>query len=112
MTTEGWIFLVGFRIFDVGLLIVWLIWFFRLRHDDEPGSDDSGGGGGGPPRKPSGPTPSGGGLRDLLPRGRWRQTPMRLRSHRARARGWRRRQLPSPARVRRPRVPLPARTHR
>ena len=23
--------MVGFRVFDVGLLIVWLIWFFRLR---------------------------------------------------------------------------------
>ena len=22
--------MVGFRVFDVGLLIVWLIWFFRL----------------------------------------------------------------------------------
>ena len=31
MTTEGWIFMVGFRVFDVGLLVVWLIWFFRLR---------------------------------------------------------------------------------
>ena len=25
--------MVGFRVFDVGLLIVWLIWFFRLRDD-------------------------------------------------------------------------------
>ena len=35
MTTEGWIFMVGFRVFDVGLLVVWLIWFFRLRDDDD-----------------------------------------------------------------------------
>ena len=27
--------MVGFRIFDVGLLIVWLVWFFRLRDDDD-----------------------------------------------------------------------------
>ena len=26
--------MVGFRVFDVGLLIVWLVWFFRLRDDD------------------------------------------------------------------------------
>ena len=40
MTTEGWIFMVGFRVFDVGLLVVWLIWFFRLRDDgdDSPGT--------------------------------------------------------------------------
>ena len=27
--------MVGFRVFDVGLLIVWLVWFFRLRDDDD-----------------------------------------------------------------------------
>ena len=45
MTTEGWIFMVGFRVFDVGLLVVWLIWFFRLRDDgDDPPGEDGGGG--------------------------------------------------------------------
>ncbi|SEH13784.1 hypothetical protein [Thermoleophilum album] len=111
MTTEGWIFLVGFRIFDVGLLILWLIWFFRRRNDDEPGSEGSDGGGGGPPRGPRDPAPSDGGLRLLLPLGRWRQGRARVRSHRPRVRRGGRRALPSPARVRSPRVPLPTRTH-
>ena len=46
--------MVGFRVFDVGLLIVWLVWFFRLRDDgsDSPPEDDEGGGGGGPERTP------------------------------------------------------------
>jgi hypothetical protein len=40
MSTEGWIFMVGFRVFDVGLLVAWLIWFFRLRDDGgEPPPD-------------------------------------------------------------------------
>jgi hypothetical protein len=56
MTLEGWIFMVGLRVFDVGALIVWLIWFFRLRDDDdEDGHDDDSGGGRGkePPPQPS-----------------------------------------------------------
>lgn len=46
--------MVGFRVFDVGLLILWLVWFFRLRDDgsDTPPEDDEGGGGGGPERNP------------------------------------------------------------
>ena len=37
--------MVGFRVFDVGLLVVWLVWFFRLRDDGpEPPEDDDGGG--------------------------------------------------------------------
>ena len=78
MSTEGWIFMVGFRVFDVGLLIAWLIWFFHLREDgaDEP-PDEGGGGGGGDGRKP-GPRrgPGGGGLRlptGPWPAGRWRR---------------------------------------
>ena len=56
MTTEGWIFMVGFRVFDVGLLVVWLIWFFRLRDDDDDSRGDDGGGGEGPgPRPPRRP---------------------------------------------------------
>jgi hypothetical protein len=39
VTLEGWIFMVGLRVFDVGALIVWLVWFFKLRDDDD---DDSG----------------------------------------------------------------------
>ena len=37
MSTSGWIFMIGFRVLDVGLLVVWLVWFFRLRDDDEIG---------------------------------------------------------------------------
>ena len=40
ISTEGWIFMVGFRVFDVGLLILWLVWFFRLRDDDDDQTDD------------------------------------------------------------------------
>src|SRR3954463_11409455 len=57
--------MVGFRIFDVGLLVVWLVWFFRLR-DDDGGSDDDGPGGGGPDPRPR-EDPGGGGPR--RPRG-------------------------------------------
>lgn len=39
MTLEGWIFMVGLRVFDVGALIVWLVWFFKLREDDDDSSD-------------------------------------------------------------------------
>ena len=50
--------MVGFRVFDVGLLVAWLIWFFRLRDDgeDPPGED---GGGGEGPRSRSGPRRTG-----------------------------------------------------
>ena len=40
MTLEGWIFMVGLRVFDVGALVVWLVWFFRLRDDDDDDGDD------------------------------------------------------------------------
>jgi hypothetical protein len=109
VTTEGWIFMVGFRIFDVGLLIVWLVWFFRLRDDDDQSDDDGPGGGG----SDSGPRkgPGGGGLGRRLggiDQGRWRprdQHAPRLRTPR---RGRDRIPAPSPARVRRPRTPQPA----
>jgi hypothetical protein len=39
VSLEGWIFMVGLRVFDVGALIIWLVWFFRLRDDD---TDDDG----------------------------------------------------------------------
>ena len=40
--------MVGFRVFDVGLLILWLVWFFRLRDDEDDETGDDGPGGGGP----------------------------------------------------------------
>jgi hypothetical protein len=110
VTTEGWIFMVGFRIFDVGLLIVWLIWFFRLRDDDDDSRGDDGGGGGGPEPRPDGDGPKGGGIR--LPAGRW-GAGERIRDHRPSRRHLRPRGAeppvprPLPARVRRPIAPLP-----
>jgi hypothetical protein len=113
VSTEGWIFMVGFRLFDVGLLVLWLVWFFRLRDDGDDGPDDDGPGGGGSDGPPPGPGGGGGGLR--LPAGRFRPGP-RLRDHgrgrpRVARRGGRRSQpVPQPARVRRPVTPVP--THR
>ncbi len=111
MTTEAWIFMVGFRVFDVGLLIVWLVWFFRLRDDDDR-SDDDGPGGGGPDPGPDG-DPGGGGLG--RPLGRLRQGDWRNRGHRPprrpmRPRGAEPLTRPAPSRVRRPATPAP--THR
>jgi len=63
--------MIGFRVFDIGLLIVWLIWFFRLRDssdDDDDADEEDGGGGGGTPPKRGPRGPGGGGLR--LPDGR------------------------------------------
>ena len=45
MSPDGWILAFGFRVFYVGLLIVWLVWFFRLRDDDEDPPDDGDDGG-------------------------------------------------------------------
>jgi hypothetical protein len=109
VTTEGWIFMVGFRIFDVGLLVVWLVWFFRLRDDGEQPDDDGPGGGGKGPNPRKGP--GGGGLgRPLgrLEQGSWRNrgTPMPRRT--GRARGPEPLPSPAPSRIRRPRPPVPA----
>ena len=109
VSTESWIFMVGFRVFDVGLLVVWLIWFFHLRDDggDEP--PDEGGGGGGGSRGPERPAggPGGGGMPLLRP-GR---VPVGARArdgHRV-WRGAERRPAPArgplPARVRSPGAP-------
>ena len=63
VTLTGWIFMVGLRVFDIGALIVWLVWFFKLRddEDDEGGGGPGGGGGGGPdggpPLPDAGPWP-------------------------------------------------------
>ncbi|MBA3299560.1 MAG: hypothetical protein H0U24_05700, partial [Thermoleophilaceae bacterium] len=46
MSPDGWILAFGFRVFYVGLLIVWLVWFFRLSDDDEDPPDDGDDGGG------------------------------------------------------------------
>jgi hypothetical protein len=106
--------MVGFRVFDVGLLIVWLIWFFRLRDDDDDTRGDDGGGGEGPGPRPGKDGPGGDGIR--LPLGRYRLGRGRDRSHGGPPRPGRRRgqelplRRPLPSRVRRPRTPLP--THR
>src|SRR4051794_9695401 len=54
--------MVGLRVFDIGALVVWLVWFFKLRddEDDEGGGGPGGGGGGpdgGPPLPDAGPWP-------------------------------------------------------
>jgi hypothetical protein len=115
MSTEGWIFMVGFRVFDVGLLVAWLIWFLHLREDgsDEP-PDEGGGGGGGDGRRPGpGRGPGGGGLR--LPTGRWTGNRWRRRDGHApplRRPGRLGRPLPQPlpARVRSPARRTPSRS--
>jgi hypothetical protein len=101
--------MVGFRIFDVGLLIMWLVWFFRLRDDDDSSDDDGPGGGGKGPGPGHGP--GGGGLgRPLgkLQQGGWRNRGHRLPRRTGRFRGPERRPTPSPSRIRRPRPPVPA----
>jgi hypothetical protein len=107
VTTEGWIFMVGFRIFDVGMLIVWLVWFFRLRDDDDSTEDDGPGGGGHNPAPGKGP--GGGGLG--RPLGKLQQGAWRIRGHRrakrpGRVRGPSPQPVPSPTRVRRSRPPV------
>jgi hypothetical protein len=77
VTLEGWIFMVGLRVFDIGALIVWLVWFFRLRDDDD-GDDDNRRGDGGSPEPEPDPTGPGG-LRLPLPDAEpW---PVRRRDH-------------------------------
>jgi hypothetical protein len=102
--------MVGFRVFDVGLLILVMLWFFKLRDDDDDPDEDPGGGGGG--RGPHGgddPPKGGGGLRTELP-----SLKRRLRTHTTATSFKRRRGAegipqPLPTRVRRPATPTPAR---
>ena len=99
--------MIGFRVFDVGLLVLWLVWFFRLRDDDDDSTDDGPGGGGPGPTPDDGPG-GGGGLRRRLPQG------TRVRDHLTPRKVLRPRgtdALPRflPARVRRPHLPEPAR---
>jgi hypothetical protein len=96
--------MLGFRVFDVGLLVLWLVWFFRIREDSDP-PDDGGGDdhGGGPPLDP--PDPSGGGSLTLVLPGEVGQG-RRLRDDAAREKRQRKRgadpsRKPSPARTRR-----------
>lgn len=102
MTLEGWIFMVGLRVFDVGALIVWLVWFFRLRDgDDDDGEDFRGGSDDEPDPDPGGAPP---GLRiPLADAGPW---PVRRRDHRGgvdhRPEPQRRRGVPAPVPARAP----------
>jgi len=100
--------MVGFRVFDVGLLIVWLVWFFRLRDDDDPADDDGPGGGGPEPTPEDGP--GGGGLRlPLGPVVGGRRTRDHVKPPRfPRRRGTDPLPNPMPARVRQPRTPVPS----
>jgi hypothetical protein len=80
VSAESWIFVVGFRVFDVGLLVAWLVWFFHLRSEssdppDDEGRDDEGGG---PRLEP--PEPRGGGGLGLMEPGRVGAGP-RMRDH-------------------------------
>jgi hypothetical protein len=100
VTLEGWIFMIGLRVFDVGALIVWLVWFVRLRDDDDDSDDGRGGGGQAPePPKPRGP----GGLKLPLPDANpW---PARRRDHGGDLRpapATRRRGVPEPVPARAP----------
>jgi hypothetical protein len=106
--------MVGFRVFDVGLLLVWLVWFLRQRDDGDDPPEDSGGGGGETPDPKPKRGPGGGGLQ--LPLGRWAPAPRSLLERGPRP-GDRRRgpeppvRGPLPARVRVP-VFAPSRTPR
>jgi hypothetical protein len=99
MSLEGWIFMVGLRVFDVGGLIIWLVWFFRLRDDDD-GPDDDGPGGSGPEEPEAPDLGPAGGLPLPLPDARpW---PRRRRDHEGD-----REPAPVPRRTRSP-APVPA----
>jgi hypothetical protein len=91
VSAEGWIFMVGFRIFDVGLLLLWLVWFLRTRDDADPNDDGGDDPGGGPPLQP--PEPSGGGGIGLFAPGTI-PTGRRVRDHTRTPRPLRRRPVP------------------
>lgn len=112
MKLDGLVFLVGLRLFDVGALLVWLVWFFKLRDDDDDDPGDDFRGDGDPPEpEPSGPGGIGIPLPDADP---W---PTRRRGHGERSGATRparpRPVLPahSPARVRRSPLRAPSRVH-
>src|SRR5262245_15257523 len=93
--------MVGLRVFDVGALIVWLVWFFRLRDDDDDSDDGRGGEGREPdPEPPKGPS---GGLK--LPLADADPWPSRRRDHLgdlSPSPGTRRRGVPEPVPARAP----------
>jgi hypothetical protein len=94
VSAEGWIFVVGFRIFDVGLLVFWLVWFLRARNDGADPNDDGGDDhGGGPPVHP--PDPPGGGGIGLFGPGTLRAG-RRVRDHTRKPRPAHRRPVPVP----------------
>jgi hypothetical protein len=98
VSAQGWIFLVGLRVFDLGGMLIWLVWFFRHNGGTDDREDDGGGGGGGS-LPPDPPKPGGPGLDlPIADAGPW---PTRLRDH-----GSARRPAPSP------RVSPPAWPHR
>ena len=70
--------MVGLRVFDVGGLIIWLVWFFKLRDDDADDEDD-GPGGSGPPEPDAPDSPPDGGL--PLPMPDAQPWPRRRRDH-------------------------------
>jgi hypothetical protein len=79
VSTQAWIFLVGLRVLDLGALLAWLVWFFKLRDEPDEGHDDDDGGGPGTrPPEPSGSPRGGIPLPDADP---W---PVRLRDHASR----------------------------
>jgi hypothetical protein len=88
VSTQAWIFLVGLRVFDLGGMIVWLVWFLRRGGGNDSHEDEEGGGGGGGTRPPAGPSPGGPGLD--LPIAASDPWPTRLRDH-----GSRRRPVPA-----------------
>ena len=101
--------MVGLRVLDVGLLVLWLVWFYRVREDDGEQPEEGGGGDGGSPR-PKAPRsgPGGGGL--TLPLGPWAAGTGMRDGHRPTRTPNRRRSSPSlphplPARVRSPHSP-------
>lgn len=96
--------MVGLRVFDVGALIVWLVWFFKLRDDDDDDPSDGDDFRGGDDREPREP-PSPVGPPDLeLPKPDADPWPARRRDH-----GGDRRPASAPARP--PAIPrrVPAR---
>jgi len=114
MSAAGWVFQIGIRVVDVGLLVFFLVWMFRRMRDEEDDPEDDGPGGGGSDPRPH-ESPGGGGG-SVLPTGRARPG-RRKRDHGRptplpRQRGAERVPRPLPARVRRPQRPVPVRRSR
>ena len=67
MSLEGWIFMVGLRVVDLGALIAWMIWFYKQcdKDDDDSGGDDFRRPGDPDDRDDEPPAPSSGGGLDI-----------------------------------------------